>query len=171
MVPTGNSTASSMTSLGIERIPAIPTIKAATAMGTITCILDGIFGIVGFLFLIFILNELLASFALHGGVAFLGGKETGDITLDEFIQNHSATIGNYREDTKNFLYVKPAGNHWHEPSSSIKRLKERQKFIEDMINALHIVLHVIVENSDKELLDNFHISRDGEHLSLQFDTL
>jgi len=120
---------------------------------------------------IFILNELLASFALHGGVAFLGGKETGDITLEEFARNHSSDIGTYREDTKNFLYVRPAGNRWHEPAVSIKNLKERQKAIELMINELHIVLHVIEDNSDQELLNNFHISKDGEHLGLQFDTL
>ena len=120
---------------------------------------------------IFILNELLASFALHGGVAFLGGKETGDITIGEFIKKHSADIGTYREDTKNFLYVKPAGNRWHEPSTSIKNLKKRQKIIEEMISALHIVLTVIQNNSDKSSLDNFHIFRDGQHLSLQFDTI
>jgi len=120
---------------------------------------------------IFILNELLVSFALQGGVAFLGGKETGDIKLDEFIQNHSATISIYREDTKNFLYVRPDGTHWHDPASSIKRIPERQKSIEEMISKLHLVLNLIVENSDKELLNNFHIYKEGENLVLQFDTV
>jgi len=40
----------------------------------------------------------------------LGGKETGDITLEEFASNHSSDIGTYRENTMNFPYVRPNGN-------------------------------------------------------------
>jgi hypothetical protein len=37
MVPLGNSTDSNFTSLGIDKIPAIPTIKAAIVIGIKTC--------------------------------------------------------------------------------------------------------------------------------------
>lgn len=121
---------------------------------------------------IFILNELLSSFNLVDGVAFLGGKETGDITLEEFAQNHSSDIGTYREDTKNFLYVKPAGNHWHTPAESIKRITQRQKSIEAMISKLHVMLKIIEDNSDQSLLNNFHIIKEGDGtLTFQYDTI
>jgi len=121
---------------------------------------------------IFILDEIIRSFSLVHGILFLGGKKMGEKSLDEFIQNHSSEIATFREDTMNYLYVKPNGDNWHIPAESIKDLKERQEKITQRISEIDIVLESIIRNSDESILNNFMIvlSEKGR-VTIQYDSI
>ena len=121
---------------------------------------------------IFILDEIIKSFSLENGVLFLGGKKMGEKTLDEFKKNYPSETKAFREDTMNYLYVKPDGDNWHVPAQSFKDLKEREEKITQRISEIHAVLEVILLNSDKSTLNNFKIvsSKKGV-VSVQFDVI
>jgi len=121
---------------------------------------------------IFILDEIIKSFSLVDGVLFLGGKKMGEKSLDEFIQNYSSEIGTFREDTMNYLYVKPNGNKWHIPAESIKDLKGRQEKITQRISETDIILETIIRNNEESTLNNFTIvSSEKGRVTIQYDTI
>ena len=106
------------------------------------------------------------------GVLFLGGKKMGEKSLDEFSQNHSSEIRAFREDTMNYLYVKPIGDNWHFPPESIKDLKERQEKITQRISEIDIVLESIIRNSEESILNNFRIvSSEKGRVTIQYDSI
>jgi len=105
---------------------------------------------------LFLYEEIFRSLAFSSGEPFLGGARLGEISFDEFIDEHRTAIMEHRNRTKDFLYVGKKED-WEVPQVDISNVNELEREIKAKIAALNIIYEFVKENSEvnASTVDNF----------------
>ena len=120
---------------------------------------------------IFLFDEMFRSFKVVHGQGYLGGAKLGDIVLENFVSKHKQMIEQYRERTKNFIYVGKK-NSWETPKFNIENFDDQEKEFENKIRGMDLLREFVLKKWDKEAhhTDNFHlVENENGSYSIQFD--
>lgn len=122
---------------------------------------------------LFLYEEIFRSLAFSAGEPFLGGARLGDISFDEFINQHRAAIMEHRKRTKDFLYVGKKED-WEVPQVEISNVRELEKEIKAKIVALNIIYEFVKGNTDENasVVNNFRFfENDDGTFTVRYDAI
>lgn len=122
---------------------------------------------------IFLYDEIFRSFKVVNNEGYLGDKKLGEISLDDFIEEHSSIIKMHRRLTTDFLYV-GRNDTWKIPELVISDINEEEKKIKMKIGGLDVIFEFIKSGYDKGFsqIDNFKVFETGDDtFTIVYDTI